>query len=150
MASGINSTECPANAKIFATWISCGHGFASAGITTLPFCLVIFSIITDITHYGGINRTPILTIYHNDKRADENGLATPAPRAHFRLYSELRSAIKSALTRDDFSKSSEMVRATGLEPAQPNSRPLPPQGSVSTNSTTRAWDSYNYTTFRAI
>ena len=35
-----------------------------------------------------------------------------------------------------------MVHATGLEPAQPLVWPLPPQGSVSTNSTTRAWYYY--------
>ena len=97
-----------------------------------------------------INQTPTLKDYHNDKRAGENGLATPAPRAYFRLYSALRSAIKNCPTGKNSEKSLELVRATGLEPAQPNSRPLPPQGSVSTNSTTRAWDSYNYTTFRAI
>ena len=60
-----------------------------------------------------INQTPILTSYHNDKRAGENGLATPAPRAHFRLYSELRSAIKSALSRDISEKSPEMVEREG-------------------------------------
>lgn len=56
-----------------------------------------------------INQTPILKEYHNDKRAGENRLATPEPRAYFRLYSELRSVIKNALTREDFSKSPEMV-----------------------------------------
>jgi len=35
------------------------------------------------------------------EEAGENRLATPAPRAYFRLYSELRSVIKNALTRED-------------------------------------------------
>ena len=34
-----------------------------------------------------INQTPILTSYHNDKKAGVNGPQTPAPGAHFRLYS---------------------------------------------------------------
>ena len=42
--------------------------------------------------------------------AGENGLATPAPRAHFRHYSELRSAIKNALTREDPEFFAMMVR----------------------------------------
>ena len=48
LASGINSTECPANAKILATRCSCGHGLASAGIRILPFCsdVFIYHIIT--------------------------------------------------------------------------------------------------------
>ena len=65
-----------------------------------------------------INQTPILKDYHNDERAGENGLATPAPRAHFRLYSELRLAIKSAREREDFSKSPDLVPETGVEPAR--------------------------------
>ena len=44
------------------------------------------------------------------------GPKTPAPRAHFRLYSELRSAIKNARSRKDFSKSSDLVRVGGIEP----------------------------------
>ena len=63
-----------------------------------------------------INQTPILASYHNDKRAGENGLATPAPRAHFRLYSELRSAIKSAHEREFSEKSPEVVRVQGVGP----------------------------------
>ena len=66
-----------------------------------------------------INQTPILASYHNDKRAGENGLATPAPRAHFRLYSELRSAIKSAREREISEKNLEMVGEEGLEPSRP-------------------------------
>ena len=42
--------------------------------------------------------------------AGESGLATPAPRAHFRLYSELRLAIKSALSREDPEFFAIMVR----------------------------------------
>ena len=57
-----------------------------------------------------INQTPILTSYHNDKRAGENRLATPAPRAYFRLYSELRSAIKNRPTGENLEKIPEMVR----------------------------------------
>ena len=63
-----------------------------------------------------INQTPILTSYHNDKRAGENGLATPAPRAYFRLYSELRSVIKNRPAGELNEKSLEMVRPTGFEP----------------------------------
>ena len=51
-----------------------------------------------------INQTPILKDYHNDERAGENGLATPAPRAHFRLYSALRLAIKNARSCADYEK----------------------------------------------
>ena len=65
-----------------------------------------------------INQTPILKEYHNDKRAGENRLATPKPRAYFRLYSEFRSVIKNALTREDFSKSPDVVPETGVEPAR--------------------------------
>ena len=48
--------------------------------------------------------------------AGENGLATPAPRAHFRHYSELRSAIKNALSREDPEFCSMMVGGKGIEP----------------------------------
>ena len=63
-----------------------------------------------------INQTPILTSYHNDKRAGENRLATPAPRAYFRLCSELRSAIKNCPAGNNFEKSLGMVGEKGLEP----------------------------------
>ena len=52
-----------------------------------------------------INQTPILTSYHNDKRAGENRLATPEPRAYFRLCSELRSVIKNCPAGKNFEKS---------------------------------------------
>ena len=63
-----------------------------------------------------INQTPILEYYHNDKRAGENRLATPATRAYFRLCSELRSAIKNALTRVDFNFVGNLEPRTGFEP----------------------------------
>ncbi len=65
-----------------------------------------------------INQTPILEEYRNDKRAGENRLATPAPRAYFRLYFELRSAIKNAREREISEKSSVMVPEAGLEPVR--------------------------------
>ena len=72
--------------------------------------------------------------------AGENGLATPAPRAHFRHYSELRSAIKNALSREDPEFCSMMVPGTGFEPA--HRMAYAPKAYVSTNSTTRACTYY--------
>ncbi len=63
-----------------------------------------------------INQTPILEYYHNDKRAGENRLVTPAPRAYFRLCSELRSVIKNALARADFDLIGDLEPRTGFEP----------------------------------
>ena len=63
-----------------------------------------------------INQTPILEYYHNDKRAGENRLATPAPRAYFRLCSELRSVIKNCPAGKNFEKSRIMEPSSGLEP----------------------------------
>ena len=65
-----------------------------------------------------INQTPILTSYHNDKRAGENRLATPAPRAYFRLCSELRSVIKNFRLRRNRDKSIILVGEVGLEPTR--------------------------------
>ena len=66
-----------------------------------------------------INQTPILTSYHNDKRAGENRLATPAPRAYFRLCSELRSVIKNRPAGEISEKSRDVVLEVGLEPTKP-------------------------------
>ena len=57
-----------------------------------------------------INQTPILKDSHNNERAGENGLATPAPRAHFRLYSALRLAIKNRTSCEKCGKSCDLVR----------------------------------------
>ena len=83
-----------------------------------------------------INQTPILKEYHNDKRAGENRLATPAPRAYFRLYSELRSVIKNFRLCGNYDKSSILVPGTGLEPARREA--YAPKAYVSTSSTIRA------------
>ena len=63
-----------------------------------------------------INQNPILKYYHNDKRADENRLATPAPRTYFRLCAELRSEIKNFRLHGNSKKVMNLVGAEGLEP----------------------------------
>ena len=63
------------------------------------------------------NQTPILASYHNDKRAGENGPQDPRTLGpHFRLYSELRSAIKSAHEREDSDFIMVLEAPTGIEP----------------------------------
>ena len=57
-----------------------------------------------------INQTPILASYHNDKKTGENGPQTPAPGAHFRLYSALRSAIKNRTLCKKSGKSCNLVQ----------------------------------------
>lgn len=54
----------------------------------------------------------------------------------FRLYAELRSAIKNFRLRGNCDKSSILVRETGLEPAHP--KVYAPKAYVYTNFTTRA------------
>ena len=75
-------------------------------------------------------------MYHNDERAGENGLATPAPRAHFRLYSALRQAIKNRTLCEKCGKSCDLVPETGLEPARIAA--YAPKAYVYTSFTTRA------------
>ena len=54
---GINSTLCPAIAKIFATRNSCGHGLQPAGIIILPFVFLL--LILFITKNASMNNLQI-------------------------------------------------------------------------------------------
>ena len=88
-----------------------------------------------------INQTPILKYYHNDKRAGENRPQDPRTLGpHFRLYSELRSAIKNARPRENFSKNPDLVPETRLELA--HLAVYAPKAYVYTNFTTRAHSHY--------
>ncbi len=84
---------------------------------------------------------PTLKANRSDGRAGENGLATPAPQAHFRLYSELRSVIKNRSAGEKIEDYSALVPETGLEPARQLA--YAPKAYVYTNFTTRAYMYYN-------